>query len=189
LSFWLAGPTNLPEFNGMQAPSFGDISAMRSKITLCLVGVALGLGIGGAARASIDLSQRAEGPDITRGLVPVQGNFRSGFAAIKTDERHNLKADPSAQTLAPTHGVVAGLTRPEGAWADGRAALPGRFSYGSDAAKQRTLMIPPGSPAASNGLAALKASSSRVPSDEEVQSLHSQVADPAAINLLSRPSK
>lgn len=162
---------------------------MRSKITLCLVGIALGLGIGGAAGASIDLAQRAEGPDITRGLVPAQGNFRSGFAAIKTDERHNLKADPSAQILAPTHGPLAGLTRPEGAWADGRAALPGRFSHGSDATEQRALMIPPASQPASNGRAALKASSSRAPSDEEMQSLYSQVAGPATINLLSRPSK
>jgi hypothetical protein len=161
---------------------------MPSKLTLSLVSVALGLGIGGATGASIDPAQRAKGPDVTSAMVPAQGNFRSGFDAIKTDERHNLKADSSTQGLAPIHGSAAGLARPEGIWADGLTALPSAFSHATSTDEQRALSTPPGALSSSNGLAALK-SSVRSPTDKEMQNLRSQVAGPPATTSLSRPSK
>jgi len=167
---------------------------MLRNLTFCLAVAGVGIGIATGSAAAIDREQSKVSGAI--GVVPAEGKFSSGFSAIKSQGRQNLKEGSSAEALDAAAATRSGLARPEGehAWTNGRLALRSGFSSSlaiSDPHAQEALAMPHGMTAANpKGLAALKtpAGKGNQP-DQALQGAGSVAASPVPDSLLSRPSK
>jgi len=166
---------------------------MLRNLTFCLAVAGLGFGIATGSAAAIDREQSKVSGAVS--VVPAEGKFSSGFSAIKSQGRQNLKGS-SAEALEAAAATRSGLARPEGehAWTNGRVALKSGFSSSlaiSDPHAQETLVMPHGLTAANpKGLAALKtpAGKGNQP-NQALQGAGSVAASPVPDSLLSPPSK
>lgn len=167
---------------------------MLRNLTFCLAVVAVGFGIGTGSAAAIDREQSKVSSATS--VVPAEGKISSGFLAIKSQGRQNLREGSSAEALDAAAATRSGLARPEGehAWTNGRVALRSGFSSSlatSDPHAQEALVMPHGLTGANpKGLAALKtpAGKGNQPS-QALQGAGSVAASPVPDSLLSRPSK
>jgi hypothetical protein len=167
---------------------------MLRNLTFCLAVAGLGFGIATGSAAAIDREQSKVSDAVS--VVPAEGKFSSGFSAIKSQGRQNLKEGSAAEALDAAAATRSGLVRPEGehAWANGRVALKSEFSSSlaiSDPHAQEALAMPHGLTAANpKGLAALKTPTGKGNQPgQALQGAGSVAASPVPDSLLSRPSK
>jgi hypothetical protein len=199
VSIPLVPPFNLSEFTAKRIGRIsyikGDIGTMPSNQILFVTAIALGFGVAGASAAGTEFVLRADGSVPASSLVPVAGGFSSGFSALKATKGSNLTTEASSAELLTGSSAASNLVRPEGAWADGLAALSASYltskSAASDVdARQTAIVLQEPQAANPKGLAALKTQSSQPgQSNEDLQGLRSQGAGPEVSKLLAAPSK
>ena len=85
---------------------------MLRNLTFCLAVAGVGFGIATGSAAAIDREQSKVSGAVS--VVPAEGKFSSGFSAIKSPGRQNLKEGSSAEAQDAGAATMSGLVRPEG---------------------------------------------------------------------------
>lgn len=155
---------------------------MRSIFTLGLTAITLAFSIAGSSAATIDLSLLAKGTTEPSGVLPPEGNFSSGFAAMKPQEGNGLRENSFIEPFVSGHKVSSGYVRPDALIAEfpGQALM---FKSGQG------LMPAQGFQSSPNGFAAMSAAAAQ--GGRSNRAFDSLLSTSAAVpaNIHSPPSK
>ena len=149
---------------------------MLNSFSAGLAAIVLGVGITGASAATVDLSQQAKSTIAPSSLVAPQGEWHSGFAAIRTQNDNGLKSDSFVELPASVTALGA--------------LVPGQAVPLQGIGAEQALMAPEGMHENPNAFSAIRAASgSSGESNRDQQTLRSDAAARAPSSLLSPPSK